>query len=775
MNYLRKEKLAMKNNQTNIFICLLLVLLSGCSIGKKLPPGTYLYKGATYKIEKDSTNKASARSVRRQIKKITTPIPNKTILGFPYRVWVWYLVGEPKKQKGFKYWLRNKLGEAPILSTQVNTKANAENFQYSLSNKGYFRTKASGDTVVKGFRVIAVYKIFLGFPYKIDTVKWILDSASEMGKRVYEMNDKENYVKAKQQFNLADIKAERTRTDIYLKTKGYYYFNPDYIIAQIDSTVGSHQANVFFRLKQDIPVAAVIPQLVQKITVFPNYTLLNPPPDTSKNKLLLHDGIFIRDTLKTIKPEALTRAITYRSSDLYNIKEHNKTLNRFINMGLYKFVKSRYIGDSDTILPHNISVLYYLTPLPKKSLQGEVGSFSKTNSFTGAQANISWKHRNAFKGAEQFFVKLYGAFEGSNNDSLRANNNFRFGTEASLSFPRFLSPFKIKESNYFPPRTKFTLGYEWLRRQALYTKNFFRFQYDFTWKETVNREHTLSPVSITYNTTSDFSPPYLAQVNQYPALQISNIPELIIGSNYSYTFRSVNPSSFDIFYINANLDLAGNSIGLINRKATPYSTTLFGAYYAQFARADVDFRYSRKLGTELYLANRMIIGVGLPYGNSSFLPFSRQFIIGGSGSLRGFQPRQLGPGRVRSTAVQQLYYPQVGGDYKLELNTELRFPIVSKIKGALFADAGNIWTKDTLLYGKDAQFTKNFIKDIALSAGIGFRLDISILIIRLDIAIPLRKPYLESGKEWVIKDIQPFNSVWRRDNLVLNIAIGYPF
>ena len=766
----------MKNRKIVFFTCLLAISFSACNIGKKLPLGTYLYKGATYTITKDSGNNSKLSPIRKQLKRSTSPIANKTIFGFPYRVWVWYAVGEPKKEKGFRYWLRNKLGAAPVLSTQVNIKANADNFQYTLGNQGYFRTSASGDTIIKGSRLIANYKIKLGFPYKLDTVKWMIDSASDLGKAVYEMNPNESYIKTKQQFNLADIKAERTRTDIFLKTKGYYYFNPDFILAQVDSTVGNHKANIFFRLKDEIPVAAVIPQTIQKVTIFPNYTLLSPPPDTSKNGLTLYKGIFIRDTINAIKPAALIRSITYQNDNLYNIREHNKTLNRFINMGLYKFVKSRYIGDNDTILPKRISVLYYLTPLPKKSVQAEIGSFSKSNSFTGAQANLSWKHRNAFKGAEQFFVKFYGAFEGSNNDSLKANNNFRLGAEASLSFPRFFAPFKIKESNYFPPRTKFTFGYEWLRRQALYTKNFFRFQYDFTWKQTVNQEHTFAPISITYNTSSDFSETYAAQVNQYRALLISNMPELILGSNYSYTYRSVNPNSADIFFLNTNIDIAGTITGLLNGgKTTPYSTTIVGAYFAQFARADVDFRYSRKLGDETYWANRFFLGIGLPYGNSSFLPFSRQFIIGGSGSLRGFQSRQLGPGRTRSTIIQQLYYPQVGGDYKLELNSELRFPIISKIKGAVFVDAGNTFMKDSLLYGKEGMLTKTFMKDIALSAGFGFRLDISILIIRLDIATPLRKPYLERGKEWVIKEIQPFNSIWRRENLVLNIAIGYPF
>jgi outer membrane protein insertion porin family len=144
------------------------------------------------------------------------------------------------------------------------------------------------------------------------------------------------------------------------------------------------------------------------------------------------------------------------------------------------------------------------------------------------------------------------------------------------------------------------------------------------------------------------------------------------------------------------------------------------------------------LDENTYWANRVIIGMGFPYGNSAYLPFSRQFIIGGASSIRGFSPRQLGPGRVQGRCtLQQLYLPQIGGDIKLEMNTELRFPLVSKLRGAVFVDAGNIWTKDTVLYGKDAQFSKSFMKDIAVSAGIGVRVDLSILLIRLDIAAPL--------------------------------------
>jgi outer membrane protein assembly factor BamA len=163
----------------------------------------------------------------------------------------------------------------------------------------------------------------------------------------------------------------------------------------------------------------------------------------------------------------------------------------------------------------------------------------------------------------------------------------------------------------------------------------------------------------------------------------------------------------------------------------------------------------------------MIVGAGFPYGNSLFLPFVKQFIIGGANSLRGFQVRQLGPGRVKTTPEQQLYYPQVGGDYKLEFNTELRFPLFGRVKGATFVDAGNVWTKDAILYGNDGKLSSRFLSDLAVDAGLGARVDLNFLIIRLDLGFPLRVPYKPRGQEW------DFGNAFK--DMVYNIAIGYPF
>jgi outer membrane protein insertion porin family len=750
--------------------------ITSCQIKKHLPEGTFLYNGAKVTVEKVEDFEGKPKPIAKALEKIAAPRKNKMILGFPYKVAWWYTIGEPKKQSGFKYWLRNQFGEAPILSTRLDIKANEINLQAYLENKGYFNSKVVGKTDTQGYKLKAIYEAKVTRPYLFDTIKWILDS-SELSRHILKIRSRASYVKQGDQFDIENIKAERNRIDLALKRRGFYFFNPDFIKAYIDTTNNRHTLNVFYTIKKETPENARYPQVIQSVTIFPNYTLLLPPPDTTKLGLINYDNYFIRDTVNIYSPKTLVRPLTYRVGSLYNLNEHNNTLNRYINIGQFKFVKSRYESvDTNARLNLNqMNVYYYLTPLKRKNFNAEVAGFTKSNSFNGGQINLNWKTRNLFKGAEQFNIKVYGAVETSSVDTLRDNNNFRIGTELSLTVPRFVTPFRLRESSYFLPVTKFLIGYEWIRRQQLYTKNFIRGQYDLNWKESAKKEHTLTPLSITYNNATDFSPEYLEKINKFPVLSYAILPELIVGTTYNYSFNTNNPRDKNIFFFNGLLDIAGNIAGLATNPKQAFSEKVAGAYFAQYVKSDVEMRYSRKLATDIYWSNRLNIGIGLPYGNSSYLPFTRQFVIGGSNSLRGFVPRQLGPGRVLTTPEQQIAYPQIGGDYKLEVQTELRFPLFSKLRGALFVDAGNIWSKNSLIFGKAAQLTPQFLNDIAVDGGIGIRLDINVLILRLDMGIPLRKPWLPRGSEWVIDEIRFGNSSWRKNNIVFNIGIGYPF
>ena len=178
---------------------------------------------------------------------------------------------------------------------------------------------------------------------------------------------------------------------------------------------------------------------------------------------------------------------------------------------------------------------------------------------------------------------------------------------------------------------------------------------------------------------------------------------------------------------------------------------------------------------ETKLASRIIIGAGIPYGNSKELPFIKQFFIGGTSSIRAFRARSIGPGTFNGNDTTNSFLPDQSGDLKLEMNAEFRGQIYDLVKGAVFVDAGNIWLLNENVEKPGAKFSSKFLNQLAVGTGVGLRFDFNFLILRTDLAFPLRKPYLPQGQEWVIDDISFGNSTWRKDNLVFNLAIGYPF
>jgi outer membrane translocation and assembly module TamA len=256
-------------------------------------------------------------------------------------------------------------------------------------------------------------------------------------------------------------------------------------------------------------------------------------------------------------------------------------------------------------------------------------------------------------------------------------------------------------------------------------------------------------------------------------------PQFIIGSNYTFNYNQLANAEKNAggLYFNGVLDLSGNLAGLItganiNKKDT---IKIFKAAFSQYVKTELDTRYYIKLGQNNQWANRIILGFGLPYGNSFQLPYSKQFFAGGNNSLRGFRSRSVGPGtsviaRPDSSKTFRIL-PDATGDIKLEMNTELRAKLFSIFHGALFVDAGNVW-----LYKEDPEqpggkFTKNFLKELAVDAGVGLRIDLTILLLRLDLAVPIRDPsYIPPGQFSNLT-----KSALRKQNLVVNLAIGMPF
>ena len=762
-------------NRVILFCFAVLLYASGCSVRRYLPAGEKLYRGATVEVKREPGVKTSMHSLKNQLAATVRPKPDKFLLGQPYKVWWWYVIGQPKKEKGLKAWLRKTLGEPPVLNTRVDAPVIAEDMQAFLENIGYFHSTIKGDTVNKSYFVKAIYSADVFPQYTIGNITWVNDSSALL-KQIDSSNQK-TVLKTGAPYNLNDIETERSRLDLQLKEKGYYFFNPDYIMAYADSTIGNHKVDLFLNIKKITPEIAKHAYTINSITLFPNYSLLSTTSDTSKTGLFNYDNLLIRDTVHKFKPELFRRVITYRPGEIYSSKDQNTSLNRLINLGTFKFVKNTFTPVKDSSNPYLLNTNYYLTASKKRSLQAEIDGFSKDNSYIGSELSINWKDRNLFGGAELLTVKAYGSFEISLADSLRGANNYTAGSDVSLTFPKYVIPFfHINESNLYPPHTSLQLGYELFIKEAFYTQNLFHFNYEFDWKESSNKEHTLTPIEISLVNTANITDSFYKAAVLDPSILTNVYSNIILGSYYAYRVTSLNPASKNQFYFNGDIDVSGNLAGLISGAKSAMQKAIFSTPFAQYGKLDGELTYKKNLGIQLDWVNHLQIGIGLPYNNSDMLPFTKQYIIGGASSLRGFPVHLIGPGSYLPTANDIKFFQTIGGDYKFLYNSELRFPVAGKnLTGAVFVDIGNIWTKDTTVFGPEGQLTKDFYKELSVSSGFGLRFDLSVLLLRLDLGIPLRKPYLPDGQRWVINKIALGDSDWRSDNLILNFAIGYPF
>ena len=752
-----------------------------CSNTKYLKEGEMLYTGAEVKIENDSLSKSSKKVLKSELEDNLTPKPNSSFLGLRPKLFFYNIAKEPKKEKGFNYWLKYKIGEKPVLLSDVDREFNKDIIVNYSENKGYFNAKATYDTVSKNKKTQVIYTLRPGNQYLINKVKFQNDSIP-VTEEIVKVSDK-TLLKEGNPFDLGVIKSERERIDNQLKQKGFYYFHPDNLIIQADSTVTkNHKVELNVKLKENTPDLAKQQFTIDKVIVFPNYNIrdvkdgkYNIPMDSDSLAKYAHDDIYVIDPEQKFKPKIFDRALYFKKGDLYNRADHNLTLNRLINLGVFKFVKNEFvISDS---LNHKFDTYYLLTPRQIQSLRLEALGRTNSANYAGSELNLNWTHRNLFRGAEQFKASVYGAFDVQIGGPKDAKNLFRAGANAQLSIPRIVAPFRFNSSSAFVPRTNISIGYEFQNRTEYYTLNTFSGSFGYLWKENVRKEHDLKIIDITYVTPANVTPLYDSISAKSQALQRVVQKQLIFGPTYSYTYTNTMLPKKNTIYYKGTLDLAGNLTGLFSGANVKdgKQKSIFGVPFSQYAKMEHDFRFYHKLGDKSSFASRFIGGIAYPYGNSDNIPFSKQFFSGGSNSIRAFRARTLGPGSFDPRTIKQGYYFDQSGDIKLELNAEYRANIYKFLNVAFFADAGNIWLVNDDIQRPGAKFSSDFLSEIAVGAGFGLRLDFSILILRLDLAMPFRVPYYEKGDRWTFDKINFGNSSWRRDNLILNIAIGYPF
>ena len=756
------------------YLLLILIFATSCSNIKYLPENELLYVGSKVKIDSKTTPKKEKKILKTQLSELVRPKPNKKFLGLRPKLYLYNIVGKVKKEKGFWHWLKYTVGEPPVLFSKFDLDFNKKVLLNFAENNGYFNVKIVADSTAKGKKVTASFVVNPKEQYKIKLVRFPEDSTI-ISTAIRETKTK-SLLKVGNAYSLNVIKEERNRIDIRLKESGFFYFNSDNLKVQVDSTVAKHEVDLIVKLKDETSDLAKIPYKINRIIIYPNYALTDENALQSKDSVIRYKDFIIIDKEKLFEPRIFDRTLYFKKGDLYNRTNHNLSLNRLVNLGVFKFVKNQFkVADTTG---NYLDSYYFLTPLKPKSFRTEIAVKTNSANYTGTELNVNWSNRNTFKGAELFTISAFGGFEVQVSGQNNGFNVYRAGSEANLIWPRIISPFKFTSSSGFVPRTKATLGYEYQFRSKLYSLKTLKASFGYLWKENVRKEHQLNVTEITFSSPNNVSDLYRMQIIANPSLEKVIEKQLIFGPTYSYTYSNTMLSNKkNTFYNKTSIDLSGNLTGLLTNSNLKKgdTTKVFGVSFSQFVKIENEFRHFHKFSETSQLVSRMIVGAGFAYGNSREMPFIKQFFIGGTNSVRAFRARSLGPGIYDGTKNTAAFLPDQSGDFKLEFNTEYRAKIYGVVNGALFIDAGNIWLLNQNSEKPGSKLTKDFIKEIAVGTGFGLRFDFSFLILRTDLAFPIRKPYLPDGDRWVLDKISFGSGTWRKENLVFNLAIGYPF
>lgn len=747
----------------------LVLAMSGCSVTKTVPQGDRLYLGADIVWKGDK--QPDRQDLEAGMDDRVSPKPNARVLGIPVRLML-YNLGHKPKGKGLNYLLREKWGRPPVLASQAHPDYTRKLLESYVEDNGFFQAAVAGRLDTVGSRKArATYTVTPGTRYYIDSVSYQTDTTTRLGALI-NRGARFSFLHPGKPYSLETIKEERSHIANHLKNQGYYYFTPDDLIVLVDS---SHKGKVHLmvRVKDSIRRSAVMAYRLRHVRLYPNYDLKDTSALTKTG--VMYKDLEIVDPDSLFKPYLFDRSVFLRPDSLYRIRYHTNTLSRLMNLGTFKFVTSRFTRVRDTTGLLDVQLL--MTPYPKHALQFDLTGNSRSNNYVGSQISISAKNRNWLRAADLLEMNVSGGFETQVGGKRQiADDAYNLSGGISVTIPKFYVPgFHIRPSTGYVPRTKIGVNYEYLRNPGLYTLNGFNFQFGYQWKQSRYLTHTLNPVDISYVLPSHTTAAFDSLIAVDPAQREAIQKQFILGTDYTITFSNQQAHRTHTYYASGNIDVAGNLAGLvIGGGGSPGGKQLFGTTFAQYLRLSADIRDYWQVNRNDQWVNRVFAGYGMPYGNSTSLPFVKQFFNGGSNSLRGFRARTLGPGTYDST--ENKYLANEAGDIKVEFNSEFRAKLFGIVNGAVFFDAGNIWLNrsDPNRPGGEFHFS-NFMSQMAADAGVGLRIDASILIVRFDLAFPLREPYLPEGERWVIRDIDFGSSTWRKNNLILNIAIGYPF
>jgi len=755
------------------FSILFLLLLNACSSVKYLPENSYLLTKVQVETSKSDLAKSEIRTYLRTI-------PNSRILGFWRLHLGLYNMSGADTSKGFNRLLR-RMGEPPVVFDSLLVESSIGQVNRLFQNKGYFLGTISDSAIYQNNRKVRLlYSINPGKRYRINhTTFSISDSAIN---QIVAPDSLKTFLKQGRPFDSEIFNQERDRITGQLRNAGYFDFSKDYISFRVDSALGNYCINDTVVLRHTNEEKQVIEHrkylyrnVYYIISRNPQKALLDPDEnDTKFDTLIYKNSFFLFDGKIELHPTVLINSSYINPGESYNGSLVEKTRLLLSSLGYFRYVDIRF---KDSSAPSDslgqLDCFVQLIPANKQFYSVEVEGTNSSGNL-GVGGSVKFQNRNLFHGAEVLDLGVRASTErqmarGSTKEEFRT---FEFGANAGIEFPKFLVPFSIEGfRKKYNPRTSVQLYYNYQRRPD-YTRTIANIRYGYNWRSSKYINHYLYPAEINFVWLPRVDPTFWSEIEN-TFLKNSYENHFILNTNYALIYNTqLRPQQTEFLYGKFNVEMAGNLLHAVvpmwKEPVEGDSYEVMGVQFAQYAKGEFEFRYHHAINKMNAFAYRFLSGVAYPYGNSNVLPFEKQYFSGGANGIRAWPVRGLGPGTFVDTVLT--YYNQMA-DIKLEANVEYRFKLVWLFEGALFVDAGNIWSIRADAAPEGGLFKwDQFYKQIAVGTGVGLRSDFNYFIFRVDMGVKALDPTRPPGQQFMLG-----SEAMKWENLTFNFAIGYPF
>lgn len=723
-----------------------------------------------------------------QLSTIAAQKPNDKLFNlFRTRLWFYNQAANGDSTK-FKQWVLRRIGESPSIIDSLKTEKTESEMRLFMNNKGYFKAKVSSETKMKKRKARVTYSVEPDSLYRVGKVTY--DTKSQVVERELKQNQKDSHIQLGKAISRNNFESERNRIFRTFRNEGYYNFFPNYIAFEGDSS----NYSVDVKIKIANPDSLFDQKYeVSRVFIHSKYNAR----DYAREELdtMVVDGYYFvypkleiegaeTKELLGIKPAIIINSIQIAASgENYNLADYERTIKRLSNLNTYRFINVKYSPSLD-IEEEKLICNIFLTPSKKNEfgvnleLNSVYGNESAINPAIGPAIgtgiSINYQNRNFLKGAELFTVSANGGVEyplGRDTDLDRIWNTVDLGVSANLYYPTFWPKaiFKDKVTKIGAEKTRLSVSYDYLSRINFYTYNAFSSSIGWEWLEGPQKKHAVNPVVISYFNPIQISDTFNTILSQNLLLARSFDEQFILGPSYTFKYSGLTNSNGYTFSFRWKFEMG-----------IPLGDGIAGIPFSDFVRLENDAVLNKRIGRNSVLAGRFFLGVGTTLlSSTNSMPYFKQFFVGGPNSIRGWRARELGPGAYIDEAVQndRNIQPYQSGDLKMEMNLEYRFNMFSYLESALFIDAGNVWTLKEDLTRPGAQFSSNFLDQIAIAGGLGFRLDYSYFIFRLDVGYPLRIPRIEEngGSYWKYEQWRDIGIQSILNDPEFNVALGYPF